>query len=172
MCPRLALRINFINKKKNIRKYNYFKLKKTHNQVLFKFVFCIFKQMRQVKIAINPSTMQGQGLKKYVTANLTNQGIPGSSQIKTEPTTHVGTPIKVEGTNFKVATVAHTQVTRTNPRVITLSKEDQTNVSKCRNFLTTLIKLAAKDGQHVSGVLSYKKYIRIKLRIKKKCFKI
>ena len=108
--------------------------------------------MRQVNLVANPSPMQGQGLKKYVTVNLTNQGIPGSSQIKTEPQT-VGKPIKVEGTNFKVATVAHTQVTRTNPRVITLSKEDQTNVSKCRNFLTTLINLAAKDGQHVSGVV-------------------
>ena len=88
--------------------------------------------------------MQGQGLNK--SANLTNQGI-GASSSKTEPATQiVGTPIKGEGTNFEVAQI------RTN-RVITLSKEDQTNVSKCRNFLTTLVKLADKDGQHVSVVL-------------------
>jgi len=86
---------------------------------------------------------QGQGLKKYVTAVQNPQQIASSSQIKTEPQQQQG--IKVE--NFKVATVAHTQV-RTASRQITLSKEDQTNVSKCRNFLTTLIKLAAKDGQH------------------------
>ena len=50
--------------------------------------------------------LQGQGLKKYVTAVQNPQQIASSSQIKTEPQQQQG--IKVE--NFKVATVAHTQV--------------------------------------------------------------
>ncbi|XP_039256018.1 transcription initiation factor TFIID subunit 4-like [Styela clava] len=64
-------------------------------------------------------------------------------------------------------TVAVSKVSTTSPATtpqnsqsITLSQEDVVNVSKCRNFLTTLIKLASAGGQSMETVSNVKKLVQ------------
>lgn len=50
--------------------------------------------------------------------------------------------------------------TSQNSQAVTLSQEDVVNVTKCRNFLTTLIKLASAGGQSVETVSNVKKLVQ------------
>lgn len=69
--------------------------------------------------------------------NVTTIGKP--VQLTTHTTNHISTDVK--------PVVVKTESSPTTTANITLSEEDISNVTKCRNFLTTLIKLASTGGQ-------------------------
>lgn len=90
----------------------------------------------QFRVVPSSAAVQSTVINKVTPAHSSGQTMTIAGQTSTSNRVLTATPVGM--------TAVSQPDVKTKP--ITLSSEDQTNVTKCRNFLTTLIKLAAKDG--------------------------
>uniref|UniRef100_H2Z377 TAFH domain-containing protein n=1 Tax=Ciona savignyi TaxID=51511 RepID=H2Z377_CIOSA len=103
-------------------------------------------------VLVNGNQMPSTSGQPVISSNLATAA-PSARVMTTMATTSlssittVGKPVPVPTAVTQLTKPQETKIPQTKAASITLSQDDIVNVNKCRNFLTTLIKLASTGSQ-------------------------
>ncbi|XP_018673472.2 transcription initiation factor TFIID subunit 4-like isoform X2 [Ciona intestinalis] len=108
----------------------------------------------------NPTTSGQQVTSSNQTGTPAARTVTTIAATSLSSVTTVGKPVPVASSVTQVSKAQETKLPQAKAAPITLSQDDIVNVNKCRNFLTTLIKLASTGGQLQETVRNVKALVQ------------